>query len=62
MNDPRYAESNGHQPVPVQPADVQIIVETTTVLVNNTSVVDRKVPLFPMDLNTTNNFLDVLSL
>ena len=62
LNDPRYMESNGYQPVPVQSADVQVIVETTSFLVNSTNAANARVPLFPKDLNTTNNFLDVISL
>ena len=61
LNDPHYMEGNG-QPVSVQPADVQVIAETTSFLVNSTNTANARVPLFPKDLNTTNNFLDVLSL
>ena len=62
LSDPRYMESNGYQPVPVQSADVQVIVETTSFLVNSTNAADARVPLFPKDLNSTNNFLDVIAL
>ena len=41
---------------------VNMIRNVSTVLEEKTNPEDRARPLFPRDLNTTNNFLDIVSL
>lgn len=54
-------DSNGTRSV-VDQGVVDMIRNVSTVLEDKTDPEERTRPLFPRDLNTTNNFLDIVSL